>query len=51
MLPLPLPALPEVMEIQESLAVAIQPHPLFAVTLTLPLPPAAATEVLVGDIE
>jgi hypothetical protein len=47
---LPLPALPETIAIQGSL-VAIHAQPLFAVTFTLPLPPAAATEVLVGEIE
>ena len=49
--PLPPPALPEVMVSQKSLAVAIQPHPLFAFTFTVPLPPEAAMEVLVGEIE
>ena len=49
--PLPLPALAVVIVIQESLAVAFQPHPLLAETVTEPLPPAATTEALVGTIE
>jgi hypothetical protein len=39
------------MEIQESFAVAIQPHPPLAETVTVPLPPAAGREALTGRIE
>jgi hypothetical protein len=39
------------MEIQESFAVAIQPQPLLAETLTVPPPPAEAREALDGRIE
>jgi hypothetical protein len=45
------PLLPEVMVSQPLLLVAVQLQPLPAVTLTLPLPPSLAYEVLVGVIE
>jgi hypothetical protein len=49
--PLPVPVLPEVMLIQPSLLAAAQPHPVPAVTLTLPVPGLAGNEALVGEIE
>jgi len=45
-----LPTLPEVIDSQDALAVAIHPQPLLTVTATLPLPTVAATELLVGEI-
>jgi hypothetical protein len=49
--PFPVPLLPEVIVIQPAVLDAVQEHPLPAVTLTLPLPPLAPNEALVGKIE
>jgi hypothetical protein len=49
--PLPDPFAPDVTESHEALLVAIQSQPFPAVTATVPLPPPAATLVLVGAIE
>ena len=46
----PMPGVPEVMVIQAALLAAVQAHPLGAVTVTLPVPPSAATEALVGSM-
>ena len=37
--------------IQPALLTAVQPHPLGAVTVTLPVPPLAVKFLLVGEIE
>ena len=42
-------ALPALTEIQGTLLVAVQEHPSCVVTVNIPLPPAAATLVLVGE--
>jgi hypothetical protein len=47
--PLPVP-LPPVTLIQPALLVAVQAHPLPAVTATLPVPPDEVNENVVGDI-
>ena len=39
--PLPLPLLPALIEIQDALLLAVQAQPVVAVTVTVPLPPAA----------
>ena len=49
--PFPLPLLPEVIVIQLTLLVAVQLHPLDVITLTLPLPPLEAKDLLVELIE
>jgi len=50
--PLPLPLLPDVIVIQETLLLADQVHPLPALTEKLPLPPPAGMlGLLVGEIE
>jgi hypothetical protein len=49
-LPLPLPLLPPVMEIQLALLDAFQEHPLGAVTAMVPLPPLESKDWLVGEI-
>jgi hypothetical protein len=46
--PLPDP-LPKVMVSQLESLLAVHAQPLAAVTLTLPVPPVAATECVVGD--
>jgi hypothetical protein len=46
--PLPLPLAPEVIVTKLSLLVAVQLHPLGAVTLMLPVPPVALKLWLVG---
>jgi len=48
---LPLPLAPAVIVTQPTLLAAVQLHPLPAVTPTLPLPPPAAYDALVGEIE
>jgi hypothetical protein len=48
--PLPLPLLPEVIVIQAALLAAVQVQPVGAVTVTLPVPPLACTDALVGAI-
>ena len=50
-MPLPVPLLPEVMLIQETLAAAHQPQPEEVVTLTEPVPPEELKASLVGLIE
>jgi hypothetical protein len=50
-MPLPLPLAPDVMMIQGSFLVAVQPQPEGAVTLTPPVPPAAANDWLVAPHE
>jgi hypothetical protein len=49
--PFPDPEAPLVIVTQSALDVAVQVHPLVAVTATLPVPPVEDTTVLVGDIE
>ena len=44
--PLPVPAFPELTEIQDALLVEIQTQPALAVTVALPVPPLAANEAL-----
>jgi len=48
---LPLPLAPAVIVTQPTLLAAVQLHPLPAVTPMLPLPPPAAYDALVGEIE
>ena len=48
---MPDPFAPDVTESHEALLVAVQSQPFPAVTATVPLPPPAATLVLVGAIE
>jgi hypothetical protein len=48
--PLPEPALPDVIVIHESLLTAVQVHPVDEVTPTLPVPPTVGKEALVGDM-
>ena len=50
-MPLPVPLLSEVIVIQVSLLVAVQGHPLGAVTLILPVSAPELCEKLVGEIE
>jgi hypothetical protein len=47
--PVPVPLVPLVTEIQLALLAALQPHPLFVVTVVLAGPPAAATLCEVGE--
>jgi hypothetical protein len=47
---LPLPLDPDVIVSQEALLEAVHAQPAADVTATLPVPPAAATEALVGAI-
>jgi hypothetical protein len=49
-LPEPLPVAPLVIVTHEAPLAALQLHPAIAVTVTVPLPPLAASEVLVGEI-
>ncbi|KJU86208.1 hypothetical protein MBAV_001597 [Candidatus Magnetobacterium bavaricum] len=49
-MPLPLPELPAVIVIQATLLEAVHVQPVFAVTLTLPVPPEDAKLLLVGLI-
>jgi hypothetical protein len=49
--PLPVPLAPEVTLIQESLDTAVHAQPASAVTDTVPLPPLALNESLVGEME
>jgi hypothetical protein len=49
--PLPFPLAPEVIVIQEGTLLTDQGQPLGAVTFTLPLPPPAPNEALVGLTE
>lgn len=49
--PFPVPLAPEVMVIQGVPFVTDQAQPVWVVTATLPVPPAAAMELLVGEIE
>jgi hypothetical protein len=48
--PLPDPLAPDVMVSQAALLVAVHPHPAPAETATLPVPPVAPTDWLVGEI-
>jgi hypothetical protein len=48
---LPVPFAPDTITIHEVLLVAVQSHPLVAVTDTLLVPPAAVKLFPVGDIE
>jgi hypothetical protein len=48
--PLPVPVAPAVIVIQPALLVAVHAHPVPAVILTLPVPPAADTDRLAGVI-
>ncbi len=49
--PLPDPVAPPVMVIHDALLDAVQPQPVAAVTLLLPLPAAAVNDWLVGEID
>jgi len=49
-LPEPEPLAPLVIVTQEALLVAVQLHPVAVVTITVPLPPAAGSDWLVGEI-
>jgi len=49
-LPEPEPLAPLVTVTQEALLVAVQLHPVAVVTITVPLPPAAGIDWLVGEI-
>lgn len=49
-MPAPFPDAPDVMVIQPALGVAVHGQPAWAVTVKLPLPPAAATLWPVGAI-
>ena len=46
--PFPVPDAPDVTEIQAAPLAAVQAHPSPAVTVTFPVPPAEATDALVG---
>ncbi len=48
---LPVPLLLEVIVIQDALLTAVQPQPLWVVTLTLPVPPEAVNDWLEGEME
>ena len=48
--PVPLPLAPEVTVSHAALLVAVQPHPVGAVTVTEPAPPAAVSAWLVAEI-
>jgi hypothetical protein len=48
--PLPVPLAPDVIVIQPALLVAVQAHPLAAVTLTEPLPPLAGIAAVAGNM-
>src|SRR2546423_14258552 len=48
--PFPLPGLPVVIVIHVAAVVAVQPHPVAAVTAIVPVSPLAATDWLVGAI-
>jgi hypothetical protein len=48
---LPLPLLPPVIAIQASLDVAVQPHPAFAVTPTVPVPPLDVNDAVAEEME
>ena len=50
-MPLPEPLAPDVIVMNELLLTAVQLHPVDVVTLTLPVPPAAAKLAVVGLIE
>ena len=50
-MPLPEPLAPEVIVMNELLLAAVQLQPACVVTVTLPVPPAAAKLALVGLIE
>jgi hypothetical protein len=47
--PLPDPLAPPVILNQLAVSVAVQVQPLVAVTVTLPVPPALVSEIVVGD--
>ena len=47
---MPLPVAPAVMVIQAALLVAVHAQPVAAVTVTVPVPPAAATLADAGEI-
>jgi hypothetical protein len=49
--PGPVPVSPPVTDIHAALLAAVQAQPAPAVTVLLPVPPAAAKEPLVGEIE
>ena len=48
-MPLPEPLAPPVMLNQLALSVAVHAHPLGPLTVTLPVPPPLASEIVVGD--
>ena len=49
--PLPVPLAPEVTVSHDALLTAVHAHPAPAVNVTLPVPPAAPSDWLVGEIE
>ena len=49
--PLPLPLLPDVIDIQVALSEAVQLQPVGELTLILPVPPEYVNGLLVGEIE
>ncbi len=51
MVPFPVPLLPDVMVSHESLLEALQMHPDWVATDTLPVPPEAPKLALVGEME
>jgi hypothetical protein len=49
--PFPVPLLPDVIVIHDTLLEAVHEHPAWVVTDTLPVPPEAPKLALVGEIE
>ena len=49
-MPSPEPLAPPVMLNQLALSLAVHAHPLGAVTVTLPVPPALVNEMVVGEM-
>ena len=49
--PLPLPLVPLAIVIHDTFEDAVHAHPLLLVTVTVPLPPVASTDWVVGEIE
>ena len=50
-MPFPKPLAPDVTVIHEARLNAVQPHVLVVETVTVPLPPDAGKELLVGDMK
>ena len=50
-LPLPVPLLPDVIVIHESVVTAVQEQPVMEVSAMVPVPPVEVNELLVGAME